>query len=167
MVNLFYPNEEAKNSKLKNIEYYKQLGFDQGLVFGTMRLFGSLGDSNKLIDYVTTDVETIKYRQQVFDDFKKNTSFRAAIEKMIPHLQELLDMRKQNKESGDTTAHLYSICDMELYFSTLTDLDAIFKEATGLQSQALIDFGKFISEKVSAPEFASMKQRVEVAMDEV
>ena len=32
MVNLFYPNEEAKNSKLKNIEYYKQLGFDQGLV---------------------------------------------------------------------------------------------------------------------------------------
>ena len=46
MVNLFYPNEEAKNSKLKNIEYYKQLGFDQGLVFGTMRLFGSLGDSN-------------------------------------------------------------------------------------------------------------------------
>ena len=48
-----------------------------------MRLFGSLGDSNKLIDYVTTDVETIKYRQQVFDDFKKNTSFRAAIEKMI------------------------------------------------------------------------------------
>ena len=26
MVNLFYPNEEAKNSKLKNIEYYKQLG---------------------------------------------------------------------------------------------------------------------------------------------
>ena len=167
MVNLFYPNEEAKNSKLKNIEYYKQLGFDQGLVFGTMRLFGSLGDSNKLIDYVTTDVETIKYRQQVFDDFKKNTSFRAAIEKMIPHLQELLDMRKQNKESGDTTAHLYSICDMELYFSTLTDLDAIFKEATGLQSQALIDFGKFISEKVSAPEFASMKQRVEAAMDEV
>ena len=49
MVNLFYPNEEAKNSKLKNIEYYKQLGFDQGLVFGTMRLFGSLGDSNKQI----------------------------------------------------------------------------------------------------------------------
>ena len=29
MVNLFYPNEEAKNSKLKNTEYYKQLGFDR------------------------------------------------------------------------------------------------------------------------------------------
>ena len=167
MVNLFYPNEEAKNSKLKNTEYYKQLGFDQGLIFGTMRLFGSLGDSNKIIDYVTTDIETIKYRQQVFDDFKKNTAFRASIEKIIPHLQELLDMRKQNKESGDTTAHLYSICDMDLYFTTLTELDSIFKEATGLQSQALIDFGKFIAEKVSAPEFADMQKRVAAAMDEV
>ena len=167
MVNLFYPNEEEKNSKLKNTEYYKQLGFDQGLIFGTMRLFGSLGDSNKIIDYVTTDIETIKYRQQVFDDFKKNTAFRASIEKIIPHLQELLDMRKQNKESGDTTAHLYSICDMDLYFTTLTELDSIFKEATGLQSQALIDFGKFIAEKVSAPEFADMQKRVAAAMDEV
>lgn len=167
MVNLFYPNEEAKNYKLKNTEYYKQLGFDSGLFFGTMRLFGSLNDENHIIDYVTTDIETIKYRQQVFDDFRKNNGFRGDIERIMPHLQELLDMRKQLKESGDKTAHLYSICDMDLYFETLTDLDRIFKDATGLQSQALKDFGAFIAEKVNAPEFAEMKKRVEEAMDEV
>lgn len=167
-VDLLYPNEEAKSKKLTNTAFYNDLGFDHALFFGTLRLFGSINETNKVLDYLTYDIPTIKYRQDVFDDLMTCKDFRTSLEKLMPRLIELIDLKNQRVKEGDTAAHLYSICEMDLYFETLISLNETLQDAKNqYKSEGIKNLAEFINKTVNDEEFKTMRERMSEASQTV
>ena len=167
-IDLLYPNEEAKSKKIKNTGFYEELGFGNALFFGTTRLFGSINEENHITDYITTDTETIKYRLDIFDDFINNKKLRSAIEKNLPRLVELVEMKNNRAEDNEVTTHLYSLTEMDIYFDTMKNFSEGLNEIKGeIKADAIKNLADFISEKVNSAEYKDMQAKIVEAMEEV
>lgn len=75
--------------------------------------------NSDLSDYLTYDPEVIRYRAQTFADMLANPSLAKTLNKLIPILWDILELRRLEADAGDTNTYLLSISEIELYISSI------------------------------------------------
>ncbi len=141
---LIYPSEETKNAHYTgnskpNIDMFV---LDE---LGLLEVF-NLKNSN-LDEYFTSDPEVIKHRMDVFEDMLEHPEISATLNKLIPILTDIMELRRLEADTGDTESYLESITEIELYISSISTLNtglSPIKDA--LKSNALRTLAFRISE---------------------
>lgn len=165
---LLYPNQEQRAKKITNTAFYESLGFDSGLFFGASRLFGKISDENRILEYVTSDVDTIKYRLEVFEDFENSKELRNGIAKVLPRMNEFLDSKYKRIEDGDITSSLYSVGEIDLYYECLETLQKVLAGVKDeVKSRAIKGLTEYMTNLVNDAKFKSLKATVDASMQDV
>ncbi|MBR2370513.1 MAG: hypothetical protein IKA82_00685 [Clostridia bacterium] len=81
--------------------------------------------NSDLSDYLTYDPEVIRYRTQTFADMLANPSLAKTLNKLMPILWDILELRRLEADAGgDTNTYLLSISEIELYISSIEVLNS-------------------------------------------
>ena len=102
--------------------------------------------NSELDEYFTTDAEVIKYRMEVFGDMLTCPEISATLNKLIPVLSDIMELRRLEVDMGDTNSYLESITEIELYISSVETL------YTGLSP---------IKDKLRSKSFRALTERIE------
>lgn len=78
--------------------------------------------SSELDEYFTTDKKVIKYRTEVFSDMLNCPEISLTLNKLIPILSDIMELRRLEVDSGDTDSYLESITEIELYIASIETL---------------------------------------------
>jgi hypothetical protein len=62
--------------------------------------------NSRLSDYFTYDKEVIEYRQKVFKDMLECPDIAKTLNKLIPILTDIMELRRLEADSGDTASYL-------------------------------------------------------------
>ena len=89
---------------------------------GLLEIF-NLKNSN-LDEYFTTDPAVIKHRMSVFADMLAFPEISVTLNRLIPILTDILELRRLEADTGDTESYLQSITEIELYISSIATLNA-------------------------------------------
>ncbi len=115
-ISLLYPNEEAMEKSINGLdspkittETLESLELDYAI-----DLQGS-----RLCDMFTMSREVIEYRQGVFADLIENEELCTLLNKLLPIVSDIKDLRRLSSESTATDSYLYSITEIELYISAM------------------------------------------------
>ena len=84
--------------------------------------------NSDLSDFFTTDPEVMKYRMEVFEDMLANESISKTLNRLIPILNDILELRRLEADNGDTASYLSSITEIELYISSIDVLHSGLSE---------------------------------------
>ncbi len=117
---LLYPNEETQSLHYnkKNRPNIDMFVLDE---LGLLEIF-NLKNSN-LDEYFTSDISVIKYRMDVFGDMLEFPEISATLNKLIPILTDIMELRRLEADTGDTESYLESITEIELYISSISTLN--------------------------------------------
>ncbi len=118
---LIYPDEKTaaahySGSSVPNIDMFV---LDE---LGLLDVF-NLKNSN-LSEYFTTDAAVIKHRQEVFSDMLTHPEISTTLNKLIPILTDIMELRRLEADTGDTESYLESITEIELYIAGISTLHA-------------------------------------------
>ena len=89
---------------------------------GLLEIF-DLKNSN-LDEYFTADKNVIKHRMDVFGDMLKFPEISVTLNKLIPILTDIMELRRLEVDTGDTESYLESLTEIELYISSIATLNA-------------------------------------------
>ncbi len=137
---LLYPDEDSRRMHLNShdrpdISQYvaDELGFSE-----IMEL-----KNGSISDFFTADPRVIEYRNETFDDLLNNPGLIDTLNAVMPILNDILELRRLESDSGETTDYLASITEIELYISsvdTLNDgLNAVSDKLKGRAFKTLCD----------------------------
>ncbi len=92
--------------------------------------------------FYTSDPDVILYRQDTFDDMVENPELSGVLNRIIPLLNDITDLRQMGADSvSSTESYLYSITEVELYTSLLDLLkEELLPLAPRLKSKAFRRF---------------------------
>ena len=89
---------------------------------GLLEVF-SLKNSN-LDEFFTTDERVIKHRMDVFEDMLAFPEISVTLNKLIPILTDIMELRRLEADTGETESYLESITEIELYISSIETLNS-------------------------------------------
>ncbi len=118
-LSLLYPSDEHKaEAERKRQTGLSEYTAEQLELYSLIEVNGcSLGD------FFTDDAEVILYRQETFSDIEKNPEICAIIKKIIPLLGDITELRRMSSDPEySAESYLYSITEVELYISLLSQL---------------------------------------------
>ena len=120
----------------------------------------SLKNSN-LDEYFTTDPAVIAHRVAVFGDMMAHPELSATLNRLIPILTDIMELRRLEADNGDTESYLESITEIELYIACLTTLHEGLSPLIGsLKSQAFSTLANRISELVGSEYYAELNKKL-------
>ena len=100
--------------------------------------------NSELEEYFTTDPAVIRYRLEVFKDMLKCPEISKTLNKLIPILTDIMELRRLEADNGDTSSYLESITEIELYISCVETLfeglSAVRDELHSESFSALADY---------------------------
>ena len=125
--------------------------------------------NSDLTDYFTTDPAVIEYRLQNFEDMMEIPEIEEVLLSIIPILQDVLDLRRLDTETGATTeSYLYSITEVELYISCIERLSAGFSKIDHkIKSPAFRYFSDRIKELSESDYYKELNQKLKELTDRV
>jgi len=115
--------------------------------------------NTKISEHLTTDPEVIRYRQEVFADLLAHEEIGKTLNKLMPVLFDIMELRRLENDNGDTTDYLSSMTEIELYISSID----ILHEGLGgksYDSSAFTRLSKYIAELVESEYYAELNQRL-------
>lgn len=155
---LIYPNEESKERHLRsedrpNISPY---------VVGELGLGDILELKNgSLSDFFTADPEVIAYRNETFSDLLDNSELIDTLNSVMPILGDILELRRLESDSGDTTDYLASITEIELYISSVDTLnDGLNAVSDKLHSRAFRTLCDRINELAESDYYSELNEKL-------
>ncbi|MBE6531259.1 MAG: hypothetical protein E7679_04110 [Ruminococcaceae bacterium] len=126
---------------------------------GLLELF-SLKNSD-LDEYFTTDTDVIKYRNEVFGDMLECPEISRTLNRLIPILTDILELRRLDNEIGDTSSYLESITEIELYISCIETLAEGFGAVRSrLTSRSLIALANRINELATSDYYKELNAKL-------
>ena len=79
--------------------------------------------NSELSEYFTTDADVIRHRMDVFGDMLRFPEISATLNKLIPILTDIMELRRLEADAGDTESYLESITEIELYIASISTLN--------------------------------------------
>ena len=143
---LLYPNEEkmANPGYLDHFMFIEQLGIDQMI---RLRKDQFRGNSHlDLKQFFTCDPEIVEYRLAVMEDMEQNPELFAILEKLIPQIQNIADMRRVLNTDGTVESSLFSIHIIEMYLEIMDFLKEKLLPLE-LNSQGFKTFQEIVADK--------------------
>ncbi len=117
--------------------------------------------NRELSEFVTTDPATISYRMDTFGDMLQNESITKTLNKLIPILGDIMELRRLEADSGDANSYLSSITEIELYISSIDTLhEGLSAVRDKLHGQALITLADRIAELAESDYYSQLNQKL-------
>lgn len=115
-ISLLYPNKEAIEKNENGLDSPKI----SSEALASLELDYAIDLQNsRLCDMFTKEKSVIEYRQGVFADILENDSLCELLNKLLPIVSDINDVRRLSEESTSTDSYLYSITEIELYISAM------------------------------------------------
>ncbi len=155
---LIYPDEETQTAHYHGkdkpaIDAYvlEELGLSEILIL----------KNSDLCEYFTTSPSVINHRMEVFEDMLAHTELATTLNRLIPILTDIMELRRLEADSGDTESYLESITEIELYIACLKTLNEGLSPLIGsLKSRAFSTLAERISELVNSEYYAELNKKL-------
>ncbi len=139
---LIYPSIEIKNLHLAG-KLTPDIDMYTLQELGMLEIFDL--KSQELCEFFTTSPEVMKYRFETFSDMMENPSLMDTLNKLVPILCDITELRRLESDSRDGEDYLSSITEIELYISCIESL------STGLSA---------VREHLNSPAFIALDKRI-------
>lgn len=155
---LIYPSSESQKNHLSgsdrpNIDMYV---LDE---LGLTAIFEL--KNSELSDYFTLDPDVINYRLETFADVLANPSLTKTLNKLVPILSDIWELRRLEAENDDTNSYLLSISEIELYISSIETLNSGLSAVKDqLKSRAFTTLADRISELAESEYYKELNLRL-------
>ncbi len=113
---LIYPSEEARRAhdsgeRVPDIDLFtlQELGL---LEIFTLK-------NRDLSEFFTMDPEVMRYRMATFDDMLRCRELADMLNRLVPVLNDIMELRRLEADNGDADDYLSSITEIELYVSSV------------------------------------------------
>ena len=117
--------------------------------------------NSELEEFFTTDPAVIAHRIEVFGDMLQFPEISATLNKLIPILTDIMELRRLEADNGDTESYLESITEIELYISSISTLyEGLSPIAGKLKSRAFSTLAARISELVGSEYYAELNRKL-------
>ena len=118
---LIYPDEQTQSEHYSGVS---RPNIDMFVLdeLGLLEVF-NLKNSD-LDEYFTTDKRVIQHRMDVFGDMLLHPEISVTLNKLIPILTDIMEIRRREADTGNTESYLESITEIELYISSIATLNA-------------------------------------------
>ena len=155
---LIYPDEETQNRHYRgedspNIDMFvlEELGL--------LEVF-NLKNSD-LNEYFTCDPKVIAHRMSVFDDMLNFPEISVTLNKLIPVLTDIMELRRLEADTGEAESYLESITEIELYISSITILHSGFADIKDkVNSEAFKLLSKRIDDLVNSEYYSELNAKL-------
>ena len=155
---LIYPDEQTQTEHYSgasrpNIDMFV---LDE---LGLLEVF-NLKNSD-LDEYFTTDERVIKHRMDVFGDMLEHPEISVTLNKLIPILTDIMEIRRLEADTGNTESYLESITEIELYISSISTLNAgLSPIKNDLKSEALRTLAFRIAELAESDYYKELNKKL-------
>ena len=155
---LIYPDERAQAAHYSgearpNIDMFV---LDE---LGLLEVF-NLKNSD-LDEYFTTDERVIRHRMDVFGDMLAHPEISVTLNKLIPILTDIMEIRRLEADTGNTESYLESITEIELYISSISTLNAgLSPIKDDLKSEALRTLAFRIAELAESDYYKELNKKL-------
>lgn len=117
--------------------------------------------NSSLDEYFTTNPEVIKYRMEVFGDMLAFPEISATLNRLIPVLSDIMELRRLEVDSGNTDSYLESITEIELYISSIEILNSGLTPLIGkLRSKSFSMLSEEISELANSDYYNELNKKL-------
>ncbi|MBE6601198.1 MAG: hypothetical protein E7637_01670 [Ruminococcaceae bacterium] len=156
---LIYPNKETKDAHesgrdTPDIDMFtlQELGLLEIL---------HLKNSN-LSEFFTQDPTVMRYRMATFDDMLDFPELTDLLNRLVPILNDIMELRRLEADSGDTNDYLSSITEIELYVSSIRVLhEGLSGIREQLKSPAFVALTALITELAESDYYRELNQKLE------
>jgi len=117
--------------------------------------------SSDLDEYFTMDPKVIKYRMDVFSDMLECPEIAKTLNRLIPILTDIMELRRLEADNGDTSSYLESITEIELYISCIETLESGLSSIRGkLRSSSFITLADRIHELATSEYYVDLNSKL-------
>lgn len=114
-----------------------------------------------LSSFVTADPAVIRYRQEVFADLLAHENICRTLNKLMPVLFDITELRRLEADSGETSDYLSSMTEIELYISSVDILyHGLCQENVNYDSRAFSHLCTHIRKLVESDYYAELNRRL-------
>ena len=155
---LIYPDEETQTRRYRGED---KPNIDMFVLeeLGLLEVF-NLKNSD-LDEYFTTDPKVISHRMSVFEDMLNFPEISVTLNKLIPVLTDIMELRRLEADTGETESYLESITEIELYISSISILHTGLAEIKDkVQSDAFRVLAKRIDDLVSSEYYSELNAKL-------
>ena len=155
---LIYPSEETQ---IAHYEGKDKPDIDMYVLeeLGLLEIFNL--KNSELDEYFTTDTDVIKYRMEVFGDMLSCPEISTTLNRLIPILSDIMELRRLEVDMGDTNSYLESITEIELYISSIETLySGLSPIKEKLRSSSLIALADRIEELAKSEYYAELNKKL-------
>ena len=157
-ISLLYPSKESYNAHTSGAlrpDISEQVCEELGLC----EIFAL--KAGRLSDFFTMDEAVIKYRQGTLKDMEEVPELAATLAKVHPILEDIVELRRLDRESNAGESYLYSITEIELYVSCLDALAAGLRSVRErLVSPAFKNLADFTVELVDSEYYSELNKKL-------
>lgn len=155
---LIYPDETSRKrhdsgESVPDIDLFtlQELGMLEAL---------SLKNSD-LSSFFTTDPAVMKYRIATFDDMMRCEELTVMLNRLVPVLNDIIELRRLEADSGDPNDYLSSITEIELYVSSVDILHtALTKVRSEVHSPAFTALTELVTKLAESDYYRELNQKL-------
>ncbi|MBE6593564.1 MAG: hypothetical protein E7642_06170 [Ruminococcaceae bacterium] len=155
---LIYPDEETQNKHYRGEDSPK---IDMFVLeeLGLLEVFNL--KNSELDEYFTNDPKIIEHRMSVFEDMLAFPEISTTLNKLIPVLTDIMELRRLEADTGEAESYLESITEIELYISSITILHSGFAPIMDkVSSTAFKTLAKRIDDLVNSEYYAELNAKL-------
>ena len=156
---LIYPDEQSQTNHYEG----KEAPIIDMFVLEELGLLEVFNLKNSdLNEYFTTNPRVIEHRMSVFSDMLEFPQISITLNKLIPILTDIMELRRLEADFGDNTeSYLESITEIELYISSISTLHEGFKDIGDVvKSDAFRTLAKRINDLVCSQYYSELNAKL-------
>ena len=156
---LIYPNAESRRDhdsgkSLPDIDLFtlQELGL--------LEIFNL--KNGDLSEFFTTNPAVMTYRMATFGDMLRCQPLTEMLNKLVPVLNDIMELRRLEADSGDTDDYLSSITEIELYVSSIRVLhEGLLAVKDEVESPAFTALTELITELAESEYYTELNKKLE------
>ena len=156
---LIYPNEETRrdHESGKSVPDIDMFTLQE---LGLLEIFDL--KNRELSEFFTTDPAVMRYRMATFDDMLRCKELTEMLNRLVPVLNDIMELRRLEADNGDTNDYLSSITEIELYVSSVQVLrQGLASVKNELKSPAFTSLNTLVTELAESEYYKELNQKLE------
>ncbi len=155
---LIYP-DEASRRRHESGEDLPDIDLFTLEELGLLDVFSLNGGD--LSSFLTTDPAVMRYRLATFDDMMRCPELTEMLGRLVPILNDIMELRRLEADSGDPNDYLSSMTEIELYVSSVEVLhSALTTVKSRLKSPAFASLADLITELAESDYYKELNQKL-------
>ena len=117
--------------------------------------------NSELDEYFTMDSAVISHRMEVFEDMLNFPEIATTLNRLVPILTDIMELRRLESDSGEADSYLESITEIELYISSIATLHSgLSPIAAQLKSKAFSTLASRIKELAESDYYRDLNNKL-------